>query len=176
MRVSASSSKTTGKDGRKTGYVASTITDGELFLRGPENRMYRLEWKSNAEQQRLALPPGHYTITGYRIARTDKQGKKWFLSATSHGHKKIKITAGKTEKVEIDPRIHLSTTATAQSGKIRGSMMISGDSAGGRLGKLLIAPRRIGVSVYRSGKRIPISYRILDNTGAELAGGTMKYG
>ena len=55
-------------------------------------------------------------------------------------------------------------------------MMISGASAGGRRGKLLIAPRRIGLSVYRSGKRIPISYRILDNTGAELAVGTMKYG
>lgn len=176
MRVSASSSKTTGKAGRETGYVASTIADGELFLRGPENRMYRLEWRSKDEQQRLALPPGHYTITGYRIARTDKQGKKWFLSATSHGHKKIKVTAGKTEKVEIDPRIHLSTTATARSGKIRGSMMISGDNAGGRQRNLLRPPRRIGLSVYRSGKRIPISYRILDNTGAELASGTMKYG
>ena len=176
MRVSATSSKTTGKISRETGYVASTIADGELFLRGPENRMYRLEWKSKDEQQRLALPPGHYTITGYRIARTDKQGKKWFLSATSHGHKKIKVTAGKTEKVEIDPRIHLSTTATARSGKIHGRMMISGDNAGGRQRNLLRPPRRIGLSVYRSGKRIPISYRILDNTGAELASGTMKYG
>ena len=176
MRVSATSSKTTGKISRETGYVASTIADGELFLRGPENRMYRLEWKSKDEQQRLALPPGHYTITGYRIARTDKQGKKWFLSATSHGHKKIKVTAGKTEKVEIDPRIHLSTTATARSGKIHGRMMISGDNAGGQQRNLLRPPRRIGLSVYRSGKRIPISYRILDNTGAELASGTMKYG
>ena len=176
MRVSAATSKTTGQSGRETGYLTSTIADGELFLRGPENRMYRLEWKSKAEQQRLALPAGHYTITGYRIARTDKQGKRWFLSATSHGHRKIRVVAGKTEKVEIDLRIHLSTTATTRSGKIRGSMMISGDSAGGRRGKLLIAPRRIGLSVYRSGKRIPISYRILDNTGSELATGTMKYG
>ena len=55
-------------------------------------------------------------------------------------------------------------------------MMISGDSAGGRRGDLLKAPRRIGLSIYRSGKRIPIPYRILDNKNAELASGIMKYG
>ena len=55
-------------------------------------------------------------------------------------------------------------------------MMISGDSAGGRRGNLLKTPRRIGLSIYRSGKRIPIPYRILDNKKAELASGIMKYG
>ncbi|MEE3181394.1 MAG: hypothetical protein VX288_05745 [Planctomycetota bacterium] len=176
MRVSAATSKTTGQDAGETGYVTSTITDGELFLRGPKNRVYRLEWKPGAGHQRLALPPGHYTITGYRIARTDKQGKRWFLSASSHGHRKLKVAAGKTKKIELDQRIHLSTSATTQSGNLRGSMMISGDSTAGQQGKLLRAPRRIGLSVYRSGKRIPISYRILDNTGSELASGNMNYG
>lgn len=147
-----------------------------MFLRGPKKRIYRLEWKSSDQHQRLALPPGHYTITGYRLARTDKQGKIWFLSATSHGHRKIQVGAGKVARVEIDPRIHLSTSAAAQAGKLRGSMMISGDSAGGRHGNLLKAPRRIGLSIYRSGKRIPIPYRILDSTDSELAAGTMKYG
>jgi hypothetical protein len=55
-------------------------------------------------------------------------------------------------------------------------MMFSGDSAGGRHGNLLKAARRIGLSIYRSGKRIPISYRVLDNKNTELASGTMKYG
>ena len=150
--------------------------DGELFLRGPKKKIYRLEWRARDKDRRRALPPGHYTITGYRIARTDEHGKKWFLSATSHGHRKLQVTASKSLRVEIDPRIHLSTSAAAQAGKLRGSMMFSGDSAGGRHGNLLKAARRIGLSIYRSGKRIPISYRVLDNKNTELASGTMKYG
>tara|TARA_B100000809_G_scaffold29184_1_gene25342 strand:+ start:674 stop:883 length:210 start_codon:yes stop_codon:yes gene_type:complete len=68
-------------------------------------------------------------------------------------------------------------SATAQAGKLRGSMMLSGDRAGGRPGDVLgINSRRIGLSIYRSGKRIPIPYRILDNKNAELASGIMKYG
>jgi len=147
-----------------------------LFLKGPQKKVYRLEWKSSDKDRRRALPPGPYTITGYRLARTDEHGKKWFLSATSHGYRKIHVLAGKPLKVEIDPRIHLSTNAEVQAGKLRGSMMISGDRAGGRHGILLKAVRRIGLSIYRSGKRIPIPYRVLDNKNAKLASGTMKYG
>ena len=110
------------------------------------------------------------------MARTDEHGKKWFLSATSHGHRKLQVATGKSLRVEIDPRIHLSTKATAQAGKLRGSMMFSGDSAGGRHGNLLKPVRRIGLSIYRSGKRIPIPYRVLDSTGSKLASGAMKYG
>jgi hypothetical protein len=67
-------------------------------------------------------------------------------------------------------------SAAAQAGKLRGSMMLSGDSPGGRGGGILEAARRIGLSIYRSGKRIPIPYRILDNKNSELASGIMKYG
>ena len=133
-------------------------------------------WKASDKDRRRALPPGLYTITGYRLSRQDKHGKEWFLSATSHGHRKLQVSAGKPARVEVDPRIHLSMSATAQAGKLRGSMMISGDSAGGRHGDILKAVRRIGLSIYRSGKRIPIPYRILDNKNAELASGIMKYG
>ena len=67
-------------------------------------------------------------------------------------------------------------SAAAQAGKLRGSMMLSGDSSGGRRGDILKAARRIGLSIYRSGKRIPIPYRLLDNKNAALASGIMKYG
>ena len=67
-------------------------------------------------------------------------------------------------------------SAAAQAGKLRGSMMLNGDSSGGRRGGILEAARRIGLSIYRSGKRIPIPYRILDNKNSELASGIMKYG
>ena len=134
-------------------------------------------WKASDKDRRRALPPGLYTITGYRLSRQDKHGKEWFLSATSHGHRKLQVSPGKPARVEVDPRIHLSMSATAQAGKLRGSMMLSGDRAGGRPGDVLgINSRRIGLSIYRSGKRIPIPYRILDNKNAELASGIMKYG
>ena len=147
-----------------------------MFLRGSKREVYRLEWKAGDKDRRRPLPPGLYTITGYRLSRQDKHGEKWFLSATSHGHRKLQVASDKPARVEIDPRIHLSTNATARAGKLRGNMMISGDSAGGRRGNLLKTPRRIGLSIYRSGKRIPIPYRILDNKKAELASGIMKYG
>lgn len=147
-----------------------------MFLRGPKREVYRLEWKARDKDRRRSLPPGLYTITGYRLSRQDKHGEKWFLSATSHGHRKLQVASDKPARVEIDPRIHLSTSAATQAGKLRGSMMLSGDSSGGRSGDILKAARRIGLSIYRSGKRIPIPYRILDNKKAELASGIMKYG
>ena len=156
--------------------MSSTIGAGELFLRGPKKKAYRLVWKANDKDRRRALPAGLYTITGYRLSRKDRQGKEWFLSATSHGHKKIQVSAGKPTRVEIDSRIHLSTSASARTGKLRGNMMISGDGAGGRGGNILIPTRRIGLSIYRSGKRISIPYRVLDRDKAELASGIMKYG
>jgi hypothetical protein len=55
-------------------------------------------------------------------------------------------------------------------------MTISGDNAGGHHGSILKPTRRIGLSIYRSGKRIPIAYRVLDKKNAELASGIMEYG
>ena len=127
-----------------------------MFLKGPQKKVYRLEWKSSDKDRRRALPPGPYTITGYRLSRQDKHGKEWFLSATSHGHRKLQVSVGKPARIEVDSRIHLSTSATARAGKLRGSMIISGDSAGGRHGDILKPTRRIGLSIYRSGKRVPI--------------------
>ena len=59
----------------------------------------------------------------------------------------------------MDSRIHV---ASRVSGK-HGAMKISG-------------AKEAGLTIYRSGARIPIEYRVLDGDKAVLATGLMEYG
>ena len=150
-------------------------------MRGPHHRVYRLKWNRDEQNRRRALPVGRYSITGYRVVRKDEKGVPWFVSTTSHGFRRIVVRSGEVKRIKIDPAVHVGVKATIHGEQLRAQMMIHGDRPGG--GGLMAgrhaghhAPHRIGLSIYRAGKRISIGYRALDRQGEVIASGTMQYG
>ena len=169
--MTISDSSGTSTHGRKTGYLTADVGEGELFLRDSHHRVYRLKWKRDEQDRRRVLPVGRYSITGYRVARKDKKGVPWFVSTTSHGFRKLVVRSGQVSRIKIDPTVHVGVRAMIHGEQLQAQMMIHGDRPGG-----LHAGHRIGLSIYRAGKRISIGYRALDGQGGVVASGTMEYG
>ena len=165
---------------KNTGYVTADVGEGELFLRGPHHRVYRLKWKRGEQDQRRALPVGRYSITGYRVARKDEKGVPWFVSTTSHSFRRLVVRSGEVRRVKIDPTVHVGLKAAIHGEQLQAQMMIHGDRPGGghMAGRHAghHALQRIGLPIYRAGKRISIGYRALDGQGEVIASGTMQYG
>ena len=111
-----------------------------------------------------ALSAGTYTMTGYRIVRSDDQGTEWFVSVilAHHDENKIKIVAGKELKLEIDPTIDVSCAADATSKYIVRSFFKGMHGA--------------GLTIYKKDKRIPLAFTITTPEGKKLESKPMKYG
>ena len=113
------------------------------------------------------------------MARKDAKGVPWFVSTTSHGFRKLVVRSGKVKRVKIDPAVHVDVRATIHGEQIQARMMLNGDRPGGIIAGRIAgrhAGHRIGLSIYRAGKRISIGYRALDGQGEIIASGTMQYG
>ena len=105
-----------------------------------------------------------YTVIGYRVIRRDKAGTRWFVAATeSRGLKRISVTGGKRQKIEIDPAIAVDCAALRTKTGLRILMTITGENES-------------GLTIFRQGRRIAIAYRVLDAHQREVASGVMKYG
>jgi hypothetical protein len=110
-----------------------------------------------------ALPPGPYTLTGYRIGRRDAQGAEWFLSATGPDLRRLLVRAGEEQRVQVDDAIRLTGGAHPEDGGVE-------------IQRMLVGEKGSGLSLYRDGKRIDIGYRLADAAQKELARGTLRYG
>jgi hypothetical protein len=71
----------------------------------------------------------------------------------------VTVRAGENTEVELDDRIHIRTRLDARQVQ----MSITGDHGA-------------GLSIYQSGKRIPVGYSVVGPDGAQLAAGRMRYG
>src|SRR5438093_7733229 len=102
-----------GKEARGRGFL-TTHFEGTLFLTSTTGDQYRLEWPRlqpgpsadpvpNAMlDRRRALPPGEYTLTGYRVLRPDAKAVEWFLSATGPKLRGLLVRAGEEQPVQVD--------------------------------------------------------------------------
>jgi hypothetical protein len=152
--------------------VVPGFEQGALLLADGAGRKFRLSWdqtserrggKDNSADRRRALPPGEYKLTGYRLIRKDAKGTEWFLSATGHLIRKVSIRAGETQKVDIPETVSIRQGLAKRGDRVDVQMSVLGE-------------HHSGLSIYRAGKRIPVSYRIADALGREVARGEMKYG
>ncbi len=151
---------TRGAVGKGEGSVETSFERGALILRDEDGAKFRLSWEgSGSEERERALPAGDYVLTGYRILRRDDAGVEWHVSATAQSMTKVKVKAGRTVEVEIDPSIRM--------GK---------HYKNGRVGMLIRGEHHSGLSIYKEGKRIPIGYKLTTRAGKEYAAGPMKYG
>jgi hypothetical protein len=146
--------------GEGQGSVTSNITNGDLFLVDAEGKAFRLSWQDGASDKPEArvLPAGEYSLRTYRIARK-QQGQDWHLSATAPKIQKVEVLEGKSVAIKV--RHQITITSNVQ----------------GRMGTMnIIGAPKVGLSIYRDQKRIPIDYRVLDADGKPLATGAMRYG
>jgi hypothetical protein len=154
------------------------LAEGEVFLRGGHHVVYRFSWKAGDNDRCRALPEVTYQVTGYRVARVAKDGTSWRVSTTSPGYRKVAVKAGEATALAIDPTVGFEVESRVEGGKIRGSAAPWGERLAVRDGADLRVghERRIGLTIYRDGKRIPLAFGVLDKEGKVLETGGLAYG
>jgi hypothetical protein len=158
-----------------SGFVTVSFSDGSLFLKDDNGRVFRLAWESAGEhappdlraiksnQRRRALPPGKYTISGYRVIRRDHEGREWFISATGPNIRRIELQPNQHHHVELSETINVNCKARAKATGVAIQMTLFGE-------------QHSGLTIYRDGRRIPMRFVVTSASGAQLAAGSMDYG
>lgn len=156
LRVDAPSADAAG-----LGTVFVRIKAGSVVVAGPKGDV-TLVWTSADKDRTRMLPPGDYKVRTTRVVREQK-GVHWFTSSTAQPGRALKLKAGGKLGIEIDPSVHFVCHV-----KRRGDRLQLGFGVKGSDGR--------GLSVYRDGKRVPVTYKVLSKKGKVLASGTMNYG
>jgi len=139
--------------------IASDISVGSMVLAGPDGDV-TLIW--NEARSKLGLPPGAYRVRTTRIEREAK-GVHWFVSSTGQPGPPLQFEAGRTARLDVQPTVRFRASVKRKGRKLQ-------------LGFAITAADGRGLSVYRDGKRIPVTYRLLSSKGKVLAKGRMNYG
>ena len=124
------------------------------------DRLLTLHWPKDDKDLRRRLPAGEYLLRTTRLER-EKGGVPWFLSSTGPAKRKLHLKKG--TKLSIDDSVMFRSSARRRGGKLQ-------------LGFGITTKDKRGLSIYRDGKRVPVTYRVLDKKGKVLAQGTMNYG
>lgn len=144
---------------------------GSLFVKNAEGEVVRLAWEKCGEAEVApgirALPPGQYTLAGYRIARRDDTGREWFLSAIGAGGiRKFAVRPGRVTALQIAPAVTTSVKPHVRDdGRLAVRFGLQGHGDG-----------PVGVTIYREGERIPMGYSITAAGGAKIEAGKLNYG
>ncbi len=149
------------------GFLLPDFDSGSVFLRDAEGKLLRPTWNttelSRGEDPRRALPPGRYTVVGYRIVAPDADGNDWFLATATRDIAPIEIHPGQETRLELGSTVVLKFAAGK---KPKGRWVRLGvlDAHGG------------GVSLYKNGAKIRFGYALFAGDGTELQSGAIDYG
>ena len=145
------------------GTVTTNIAHGELFLhlKGDATQI-RLRWEPGSDAAR-ALAAGTYVVTGYRHVESAGDGAQWIWSTTSAGYRELVVTAGAVTHFDVRQKLGVRARAFQKKGTYR-------------VGLVFQAEKKLGNTLYRDGARIDITWQCLDEEGATLSEGPMKYG
>ncbi|MHC4550974.1 MAG: hypothetical protein ACYTEZ_19665 [Planctomycetota bacterium] len=141
--------------------MTSSVRAGSVTLAGPRGDV-TLVWNGETKERARALPPGVYRVRTTRVERT-KDGTHWFISSTSPPRAPVAVRAGKTTHVRVGDTVHFESRVRRHGNELRLGFAIKG--ADGR-----------GLSVYKDGRRVPVTFNVLSKKGRVLASGTMNYG
>jgi hypothetical protein len=119
-----------------------------------DNGLITLVWDPKGPAP--GAPPGTYRVRSTRITRGN-----WIISASA-GPEPVLTVKDKAE-LKVDETVRFEGLAKRRGGKLQLGFNIKGTD--GR-----------GLSVYKDGKRVPVTYRVLAKDGAVVAEGTMAYG
>ena len=141
--------------------VSSNLETGSIILAGPQGDV-AIHWKKSDEHRSRGLPPGTYRLRTVRIEREQK-GVHWFLSATSQPRKPMAFGSGAKVKLEVADTVHFKGKVKRMGRKLQLNFEIHSKT-------------HQGLSVYKNGKRVPVTYKLLSAKGEVLATGKMNYG
>lgn len=123
------------------------------MLAGPEGEVM-LVWDPKGPAPEA--PPGTYRVRATWIARGD------FLISAAAGPEPT-LTVKDRAELKVDETVRFGGHAKRQGGKLDLGFSITGSD--GR-----------GLTVYKDGTRVPVTYKVLAKDGEVLAQGTMNYG
>jgi hypothetical protein len=150
------------RDADGLGVVTTNVKAGSAVLHGPKGDVM-LVWTTRDADRRRMLPAGAYRLRTARVER-EKDGVHWFLSATAPPKE-----AARELKADGELRLDVGTTV-----RFEGQVRRRGDAL--QLGFSVKDGEGRGLSVYRAGKRVAVTYKVLSKRGKVLAEGTMNYG
>ena len=126
-----------------------------------------MQWAVAAPASKWTLrhgtPAGTYMVTGYRRVAMSDEGIVWIWSTTSPSYRKLEVKAGGTTHLDVRRKLKVNARAFEKKGKHRVALVFQSE-------------RRLGNTLYRDGTRIDIVWQCLDERGAVLSKGTMRYG
>jgi len=121
-------------------------------------------WAGESGPRARHLRPGSYRLRTIRIER-EHEGKHWFISSTGPAGKPRELAAGKALRIDASAEVHFEGVVRRKGKGKELQLGFSIKSAAGR-----------GLSVYRDGKRVPVTYELLARDGKVVVSGPMTYG
>jgi len=148
-------------DAKPTAWIEPAFDSGSVVLMSGD-RLVRVVWPLGGEDKRRVLAPGKYTVRELRFEHTHK-GAHWFLSSSGPPYQKVEVAARGGTKLVIPDEITCTTKA-----KRKGAQLNISFAMGAKNGH--------GITIFKKSLRVPVTYRVLDKDGRELAAGKMNYG
>jgi hypothetical protein len=142
-------------------HVEPTFDAGSVILQRGD-RLFALVWSKDDKDRRRALPPGEYRLRTTRL-EGEKDGAWWFLSSTGPAKTVVRVAERGPTKFSIPGEVHFKACARRRGQKLQ-------------LGFAIFSAEHRGLSVYRDGKRVPVTYKVLDKMGKVIDEGRMNYG
>jgi hypothetical protein len=137
--------------------VTASFEEGSAVLAGPDGEV---TLAFGAGRPESVLPPATYRVRTTRIAR-----ENFLISSVGKPEPALVVEASGKDAVRLEvlEAVRFEGHAKRDGRKLQLGFSIKG--ADGR-----------GLSVYKDGKRVPVTYKVRDANGAVLAEGTMSYG
>jgi hypothetical protein len=142
-------------------WIEPSFKSGSVVLSRGDG-IVRVVWPLDHKDLRRVVAPGSYTIRELRIERMH-EGAYWFLSSSGPPYQKVEIAKKGSSSLDISDALACTTDA-----KLDGRRLVFNFS--------MHAKRGHGITIFKDGKRVPVTYRVLDKDGKEIVAGKMDYG
>lgn len=146
-------------DGRAA--VEPSFGAGSAVLAGSAGEV-RLAWANGEAERARSIAPGAWRLRNTWLERSG-DGVAWFLSHSGPPGDAMEARAGEPLRIEVEELVRFAGRVRLEGRTLVLEFGVTGD-------------RGRGASVWRDGKRVPVTYRAFAKGGEEIASGTANYG
>lgn len=130
---------------------------GEALLKDEHDGVWRLTW-SAAPGGKFAVPAGKYRWVTYRLVEGE-----WHVSASGE-LASVEVRGESTASIDARDGIKLMLRGgTARNGAVQAQTHLGGAVGG-------------GLTLYRAGRRVGLTFKVLGEGGEELGSAPVRYG
>jgi len=148
-------------DAKPEAWIEPSFASGSVVLMSGD-RLVRVVWPLGVTDRRRVIAPGRYSVRELRFEYRDKDAH-WFLSSSGPPFQQVEVAAKGASSLVIPEEITCATRAKRDGDELRFSFGMQ-------------ARQGHGVTIFKDGRRVPVSYRLLDKDGKEMGAGKMNYG